>query len=173
MYRRLPRLAAPRQPPQAQEAADMPPPAPRPQPSRACVAVQTAVVATAECASQTVKMLRVADFVPPPPPRPPCVPPPPPPPPPPKPWREREAVIPAAIWLAGMQKVLASHVRLPRSARTGVAGSQHPRFEIKNTPLELLRAKCLEAGMTEAPLEVKGKTTITTFKGLGPMTAYR
>ena len=174
IYRRLPPLAAPRQPPPAQEVAALAPVAPPPQPLRtAGVCVQTAAVATAECATQTVKMLRVADFMPPPPPRPPRAPPPPPPPPPPLPWREREAVIPARIWLAGMQQAVARHVRLPRSARSGVAGSQHPRFEIQNTPLELLRAKCLEAGMTESPPERKGKKTITTFKGMGPMTAYR
>ena len=65
------------------------------------------------------------------------------------------------------------HVRLPRSARTGVPGSQNPTFEILNTPLELLRLKCEEAGLKEMVQVVSRRKTVTTFKGMGPMTAYK
>ena len=120
MYRRLPPLAAPWLPPPAQEAADLSPAAPRPQPLRAGVSVQTAVVATAECATQTERMLRIADFVPPPPPRPPRVPPPPPPPPPPKPWREREAAIPARVMDFGLWRdIKPTGAVLPTAPRAG------------------------------------------------------
>ena len=98
---------------------------------------------------------------------------PPPPPRPLSPWRERDAKIPARIWLASLMRAVARHVRLPRSARTGVPGSQNPTFEILNTPLELLRLKCEEAGLKEMVQVVSRRKTVTTFKGLGPMTAYK
>ena len=84
-----------------------------------------------------------------------------------------EAKLPARIWLACLQWAVARHVRLPHSARTGVPGSQHPCFKIQNTPLELLRAKCLEAGVPETSQVVSGRKTTTTFQGWGPMSAYK
>ena len=63
------------------------------------------------------------------------------------PWQERDFSIPASVWEATLGRAVARHVRLPRSAKSGVAGSQHPRFIVENSPLELVRLKCESAGM--------------------------
>ena len=89
------------------------------------------------------------------------------------PWREREFAIPAGHWLASLGKKVARHVRLPRSAKTGVPGSQHPVFYVDNSPLELVRLKCEEAGMVQTSQVKRGQTVKTIFEGLGPTTAYR
>ena len=97
----------------------------------------------------------------------------PPTPPPEIPWEERTFALPASHWLACLRRRVALHLRLPRSAKTGVAGSQHPCFKIDNSPLELVRLKCEEAGMAQLSQVRRGKTTYTTFRGLGPMSAYK
>ena len=90
-----------------------------------------------------------------------------------RPWQECGFEVPAGVWLNTLHKKVARHVRLPRSATRGVAGSQHPIFQIHNTPLELARHKCLEAGLVQEGEPVKrGKVTKTSFLGMGPMTAY-
>ena len=67
-------------------------------------------------------------------------------------------------------------MRLPRSAVSGVPGSQHPVYTIENSPFTLVKAKCLEAGMIlEGAERIKnkvGKKLTTTWKGWGPMTAF-
>ena len=63
------------------------------------------------------------------------------------PWQERDFSIPASVWEATLGRAVARHVRLPRSAKSGMAGSQHPRFIVENSPLELVRLKCESAGM--------------------------
>ena len=70
-----------------------------------------------------------------------------------------------------MGKKVARHVRLPRSAKTGVPGSQHPVFYVDNSPLEFVRLKCEEAGMVQMSQVKRGQTVKTTSEGLGPMTA--
>ena len=101
------------------------------------------------------------------------------------PLEEREFAIPAAVWLSTLGRAVARHVRLPRSARMGVAGSQHPRFIVENSPLDLVRAKCEAAGMVlqqppAPPPHVKGqkrkrpsKNVVHTWKATGPMSAYK
>ena len=164
VYQQLRPALRPEHQPRARPQEGIAPTAVRLQPRpTAGAATQTAALATAEVATQTAA---IAAPRPPPPPTP--FPPPPLP-----PWRQREASIPARIWLASLQRAVCSRVRLPRSARSGVPGSQNPRFEIMNTPLELLRSKCLEAGMQETSQVVKGRKTVTTFKGQGPMSAYK
>ena len=68
-----------------------------------------------------------------------------------KPWEERDFGIPASVWLSTLHRAVARHVRLPRSAKSGVAGSQHPKFIVENSPLELVRLKCEAAGMVLQP----------------------
>ena len=87
-------------------------------------------------------------------------------------WEEREFKLPASIWLSTLHKLVARHVRLPRSATSGVAGSQHPRFSILNSPLELVKLKCEDAGLKYQGSKTRGMTTRTTWKGSGPMTAF-
>ena len=88
-------------------------------------------------------------------------------------WEEQEYNLPARIWLSTLEKAVARHIKLPRSALQGAPGSQHPRFTIFNSPLELVRLKCEAAG-----LQQEGETTtsrhrkVTIFKGMGPMTAF-
>ena len=48
------------------------------------------------------------------------------------PWQERDFSIPASVWEATLGRAVARHVRLPRSAKSGVAGSQHPKFIVEN-----------------------------------------
>lgn len=75
-----------------------------------------------------------------------------------------------------MHKKASRHVRLPRSAVSGVPGSQHPQYKIENTPFALVKAKCLEAGLELQGVErVKsgGRALKTTWKGMGPMTAFK
>ena len=91
-------------------------------------------------------------------------------------WEQMEFMLPASIWLNTLHKALAQHVRVPRSAKSGTAGSQHPKFVVQNSPLELVKRKCLQAGMVqigEPSINPRTRVQITTFKGLGPMTAYR
>ena len=89
-----------------------------------------------------------------------------------QPWKTRDFKLPAHIWLSTLHKLVSRHVRLPRSAKSGVAGSQHPRFSIQNSPLELVKLKCEEAGLIYKGSTTKGYSTRTTWKGDGPMTAY-
>ena len=88
------------------------------------------------------------------------------------PLRERDFILPASIWLHTLNRLVARHVRLPRSAKSGVAGSQHPRFSIANSPLELVRLKCESAGLTLHETNIVGISTRTVWKGLGPMSAF-
>ena len=93
---------------------------------------------------------------------------------------ERDFGIPAKVWLATLDRAVARHVRLPRSAKTGVAGSQHPRFIVENSPLELVRLKCEAAGMILQTPPVpptskkrrKSKNLVHTWRAMGPMSAY-
>ena len=57
---------------------------------------------------------------------------------------------------------------------SGVAGSQHPKYIIENSPFSLVEKKCLQAGleMQEGGRVQTHNTITTTFKGWGPMTAY-
>ena len=89
-------------------------------------------------------------------------------------WQNAEAPLPARIWLNNLHKKAARHVRLPRSAVSGVAGSQHPQYTIENTPLSLVKAKCVEAGLILDGEErvTKGSAIVTTWKGKGLMTAF-
>ena len=88
------------------------------------------------------------------------------------PWEERDFKLPASVWLSTLHKLVARHVRLPRSATSGVAGSQHPRFSMDNTPLELAKLKCEQAGLVYQGMKTRGVTTRTSWKGSGPMTAF-
>ena len=82
--------------------------------------------------------------------------------------------LPARIWLSTLEKAVARHIRLPRSALQGAPGSQHPNFTIFNSPLELVRLKCEAAGLQqEGEATTRGSKKVTVFKGVGPMTAYR
>ena len=89
-------------------------------------------------------------------------------------WQSAKAELPACLWLNALQKKAARHVRLPRSAVSGVAGSQHPKYIIENSPFSLVEKKCLQAGleMQEGGRVQTHNTITTTFKGWGPMTAY-
>ena len=103
-------------------------------------------------------------------------PPPPPPPPPAQPvfdWESSTIAMPAIKWLNSLKMAVARHVRLPRTADEG-PGNQHPSFTIVNTPFDLCRRRCEEAGLTrESGPTKKGKKTTTVWKGNGPMVAYR
>ena len=87
-------------------------------------------------------------------------------------WQAEVASLPATVWLKTLQKIVNRHLRLPKSAKTGQAGSQHPKFSIPNSPLVLVRARCLEAGLVEKPPVLKRKKRTYIFKGVGPSTAY-
>ena len=81
--------------------------------------------------------------------------------------------MPAIKWLNSLKMAVARHVRLPRTADEG-PGNQHPSFTIVNTPFDLCRRRCEEAGLTrESGPTKKGKKTTTVWKGNGPMVAYR
>lgn len=81
---------------------------------------------------------------------------------------------PAIKWLNALRKMVANHIRLPNSGKSGVPGHQHPMFPLHNTPLELCRRRCTEAGLVQkGGAKRKGETTVTTFRGDGPMSAYR
>ena len=69
-------------------------------------------------------------------------------------WEERQFQLPANIWLSTLEKAIARHIKLPRSALQGAPGSQHPTFSIDNSPLELVRLKCESAGLKQ-----EGETT--------------
>ena len=88
------------------------------------------------------------------------------------PWQKRDFQLPASIWLHTFHRLVSRHVRLPRSAKSGVAGSQHPRFSILNSPLELVRLKCESAGLRFHESTIVGISTRTVWKGHGPMSAF-
>ena len=89
------------------------------------------------------------------------------------PWEEQEYSLPAYIWLNTLEKAVARHIKLPRSALQGAPGSQHPTFTIFNSPLELVRLKCEAAGLQqEGDTTTRGQRKVTVFKGMGPMTAF-
>ena len=89
-------------------------------------------------------------------------------------WQNAKAELPASLWLNALHKKAARHVRLPRSAVSGVPGSQHPKYTLENTPFSLVLKKCLDAGLVmEGERVTKGNMVTTTFKGWGPMTAFR
>ena len=84
-------------------------------------------------------------------------------------WETASESLPARLWLNSLHKKAARHVRLPRTAMSGVPGSQHPIYTIENSPFTLVKKKCLEAGLELQGTErVKKGTIITTvWKGMG------
>ena len=63
-------------------------------------------------------------------------------------WVSDSLTISARVWLNTLHLMAARHVRAPvRSSVAGEAGSQHPKFEIHNSPVGAVENKCLEAGL--------------------------
>jgi len=93
------------------------------------------------------------------------------------PWKppvleDRVFNLPGRIWMNTLHQLAARHVKVPRSASTGVPGSQHPDFSVRNSPIELVVGKCERAGLVEEQIIKTKGTVIRTWKGNGPMTAY-
>jgi hypothetical protein len=89
-------------------------------------------------------------------------------------WDTSHVSFPAIKWLNALRKMVANHIRLPNSGKSGVPGNQHPRFQLHNTPIYLCRRRCCEAGLVQkGGVKRSGETALTTFKGDGPMSAYR
>jgi hypothetical protein len=82
--------------------------------------------------------------------------------------------VPVAVWQRTLSKKVARHVLLPRRAAEGVAGHQHPKFNMENTPFVYCQQKCREAGLVQkGERKRKGGKLVTVWRGMGPMTAYK
>ena len=81
-------------------------------------------------------------------------------------------MLPANMWLNGLRKKTAQHIQMPRKQKSGAPGSQHVNFKLPNSPPNLVRWKCLEAGLVEKMKQVTPTAKTITYQGLGPMTAY-
>ena len=88
-------------------------------------------------------------------------------------WESMDFKLPASLWLNTLYTQVARHVRRPVSTGRGAA-SHHPCFPILNSPRELVRLKCEQAGLELQPQLCTNKngTRKTVWKGLGPMSAY-
>lgn len=90
-------------------------------------------------------------------------------------WQMADYLLPAKLWLDGLRVKTAAHIQMPRKKKSGAPGSQHVHFTLPNSPPNLVRWKCLEAGLVQKSMLLtpsSNKRTIT-YQGLGPMTAYR
>lgn len=83
------------------------------------------------------------------------------------------AEIPARVWLNTLLKRVARVVRAPNSAKTGVAGNQHPSFSIDMSPYDLTERKCLEAGLKRQQDTRVAGNLVRTWRGDGPYMAYQ
>jgi hypothetical protein len=78
------------------------------------------------------------------------------------------------VWGRTLNRKVARHLVLPRRAADGVAGNQHPTFTLENTPFMYCQKKCVDAGLTQSgERKKKGGKLVTTWKGMGPMMAYK
>jgi hypothetical protein len=88
-------------------------------------------------------------------------------------WVGDDLKLPATVWLNTLHRTLARHVRAPIRSAEGEAGSQHPKFEIHNSPVGAVEHKCLEAGLQRMPDRQSGGRLTRQWKGQGPYTAYK